>query len=478
MNGRITARVATVIGVVLLLLLLTVVGQAKDAGGATVPPAPSFPVKVGLVAPFSGPVPQYGDSTREGALVAVHQAQAAGWDIEMLERDSRCDPTHVVTATNDLIFNNGVHYLVGAVCSSASRPMSDIAQANQVVQISPSSTAPDITKFPDGTNKDYVFRACFMDPYQGEAMAVLARDIGATEVAVLYNAHNSYVSDLAYYFREAFEALGGAVPVFESYAGDQTDFSALLSQVGAADPHALFLPGLPDKVNAVAEQADALELAVPFLGIDTWHSPDLRADLLEGAYFSTHFWPDDPRQVVQDFVAACGAAYGKTPDFVAALAYDATAVLVQAIAEAGIDDTALVRDQLATAGYQGVTGDIAFDEYGDPLKGAAIIHITGGQQELERYLYLHITNLAAINDGPTRLGSTTTFTATVQTGSNVTYTWSFGDGATDSGQLVTHTYLAPGSFTATVTATNEYNSESAQTTLSVYASVYLPLVLR
>ena len=436
-------------------------------------------MKLGIVAPFTGPVPDFGARTRDGALIAIHQAQAAGWDIETLERDSRCSSEHVVTATNDLIFNHGLHYLIGAVCSSASLPMSEIAQANQVVQISPVSTAPDVTKRPDGTNKDYVFRACFMDPYQGKAMAVLARNLGAADVAVLYNADNSYSRDLAQYFRNDFETLGGTVPVYESYAGDQTDFSALVSQVEAADPSFLFVPGFAEEVNAIAEQADTLDVGVTFLGIDTWDSPDLRLDLVEGAYFSTHFWPEDPRQVVVDFVAAYSAAYGKKPEFIAALAYDATAILLQAIAEAGVDDASLVRDQLAAADYQGVTGEIAFNEYGDPLKGAAIIHIAGGERQLEKYLYLHVTELTATNDGPTNLGSATTFSATVQTGSNVTYTWSFGDGATDSGPLVTHTYLAPGTFTATVTATNEYNSETAQTSVAVHGNrVYLPLVLR
>jgi branched-chain amino acid transport system substrate-binding protein len=394
MNARIAAKVAAVIAIVGLLLLLTVaVGQATDERDAAIPPSPGFPVKLGLVAPFTGPVPSFGERTRDGALVAIQQAETAGWDIQTLQRDSQCSSEHAVTATNDLIFNQGVHYLIGAVCSSASRPMSEIAQANQVVQISPVSTAPDITKLPDGTSKDYVFRACFLDPFQGKAMAVLARDLGANEVAVLYNADNSYVRDLAQYFKGDFEALGGTVPVYESYAGDQSDFSELLSQVEAADPDALFLPGFPEKVNTIAEQADALDFAVTFLGVDLWDSPDLRIDLLEGAYFSTHFWPGDPRQVVVEFVAAYSATYGTTPDFLAALAYDATAILLQAVAEAGVDDASLVRDQLAAAEYQGVTGEIAFDEYGDPLKGAAIIHIAGGERELERHLYLHITEL-------------------------------------------------------------------------------------
>jgi branched-chain amino acid transport system substrate-binding protein len=474
-------RVSLVFAICVAAVVLasaTVSGQAAGRAESQTPPPPGFQVKVALVLPLSGFGQDMGERTRDGALMAIQEAQAAGWDIQTVLADSECAPEVAVDAANQVIFTDTVKYIVGAVCSSASIPISEIAEANHIVQISPVSTDPRVTTHDDGTNKEYVFRACFLDPFQGRVMAAVARDLGATTAAVMYDEGDAYISGLAGYFRSAFEDMGGSVPVYEAYTSAVHDFSGILSTVAAADPDVLFLPEHYSRVNEIAAQADALGIQARFLGADGWDSPDLRFDLLDGAYFSTHFWAGDPRQVVVDFGQAYSTTYGTQPDALAALGYDATGVLLQAIAEAGVDNPSVVKDEMAGIAYEGVTDKIAFDEFGDPIKGAAIVAIEGGQTSFFKWV-APISRLVATNDSPTEWPQTTILTATIATGSDVAYAWRLGDGSIGSGQTVTHTYPMPDDFTAVVTASNRFNSITATTTVKVIGyRVFLPVVMR
>ena len=445
---------------VVALTSATASGQSEAPVVLQVPPAPGFQVKLALILPVSGPAQSVGVPTRDGALLAIQQAQAAGWDIQTVLADSRCDAQTAADVANQAIFTDTVKYIIGAACSSASISISEIAEQNHVVQISPTSTDSRLTVHEDGTNKEYVFRACFLDPLQGPVMAAVARDLGATTAAVTYNADSSYVSRLAGYFRSNFEGMGGSVPVYEAYTNDDHDFSEILGQVVTADPDVLFLPDYYTKVNEIAEQADALAVQATWLGADLWGFPGLRLDLLEGAYFSNHFWAGDPRPVVEDFVLAYSAAHGEQPNTLPALGYDAVTILLQAIAEAGADDPLVVKDRMAGIAYEGLTGRLSFNGFGDPIKGAAIVRVESGQANFDRWV-APVSNPAAQIGSVTDLGQTTTFTATVATGNDVTYTWAFGDGLTGSGQVVTHIYATSGAFTAVVTASNRINSVSA-----------------
>ena len=477
---RLTCMTLIFVPVVIALALTFVAasGQAMAQAGPQAPPAPGFPVKVAILVPLSGPVQSYGEATRDGALLAIQEAQAAGWDIQTVYADTQCDSLVAADAANQVIFTDTVKYIVGAVCSSASIAISEIAEENHVVQISPVSTNPGVTVHEDGTNKEYVFRACFLDPFQGRVMAAVARDLGATTAAVMYDEGNAYVSGLAESFRSNFEDMAGSVPVYESYTGADHDFSVILGQVATADPDVLFLPDYYSRVNEIVEQADVLGVEVRFLGGDGWDSPGLRFDLLEGAYFSTHFWPGDPRQTVVDFVETYSTTYGTQPSTLGALGYDAAGILLQSIAEAGVDDASVVKDAMAGIAYDGVTDKIAFDEFGDPIKGAAVINITGGETSFVKYV-APVSKPVATSDSPTDFRETTTLTATVATGSDVVYTWALGDGSIRNGQVVTHTYGTVGTFTAVVTASNRINSVTATTTVEVIGhQVYLPVVMR
>ena len=358
-----------------------IVGEALAAPAvamANVPAAPGFPIKLAIVAPLSGDVKTFGESTRDGALMKFDEAKAAGWDIEIIIADSKCDPQEAANAANKVIFEDEVNYIVGEVCSSASIPISEIAEANQVLQISPTSTNPSVTVNEDGSNKEYVFRACFLDPFQGEVVAALAKELGASTAAVLYDVGNDYVKGLAEYFKASFEDMGGSVVVYEAYTKDDTDFSGVLGKVAAANVDVLFLPDYYAKNNLIAAQVKEKGITATLLGGDGWDSPELQFELFEGGYHSNHYSPADPRPVVQNFVQAFEAEYGAVPDALATLAYDATGILLQSISEAGADDPAAVKEKMAAIAYEGVSGEITYDGFGNPVKKAAIIKISGG----------------------------------------------------------------------------------------------------
>ena len=389
--------------VVLLVVSMVLSGCAKPtptpkpvAKPTAVPPTavpepPSEePIKIAILAPLSGDVKTFGESTRDGALMAFEEWNAKGGvlgrQIEVIIGDTKCDAQEASNAANKVIFEDGVHYIVGAVCSSASIPISEIAEPNGVLQISPTSTNPAVTINEDGSNKEYVFRACFLDPFQGEVVAALAMELGAKSSAVLYDVGNDYVKGLAEYYKAAFEAMGGTVPVFEAYTKEDTDFSAILTKVASANVDALFLPDYYSKNNLIAAQVKEKGIDALLLGGDGWDSPELDLPLFEGGYHSNHYSPADPRPLVQNFVQAYADQYGFEPDALATLAYDAAHILLQAISEAGVDDASVVKDKMAALQFEGVSGDITFDERGDPVKKAAIIKVEGGQKVFYKFV--------------------------------------------------------------------------------------------
>ena len=354
---------------------------------AVVPPAPGVPIKIGLLFPMTGDVKTYGESSVNAINLAFDEARAAGWEIETTLDDTKCDAQEAANVGNKAITQDKVHYILGAVCSSASIPISEIANDAHVLQISPTSTNPQVTINEDGSNKEYVFRTCFLDPFQGEVNATFAiNDLGAKKAAVLYDVGNDYVKGLAEYYKASFEDLGGEVSIFEAYTKDDTDFSALLTKVAEANVDVLFLPDYYNKVNVIAKQAKEKGITAIMQGGDGWDSPLLDLEAVDGGYHSNHYSPADPRPVVQDFVANYTTKYGAAPDALAALAYDAARVLLQAISEAGVDDPAAVRDALQNIHYEGVAGEIVYNDVGDPQKTAAINHITGGKVEFVKFV--------------------------------------------------------------------------------------------
>ncbi len=366
--------------------LLVVLALAISFGCAKEPEQ----VKIGVLAPLSGPVPTFGVMTRDGALLAIEEWNAKGGvlgkKIAAVVEDSQCTPDPAVNAANKLIDQNKVKYLVGEVCSKASIPVSEIANSKKVIQISPTSTNPDVTVTKDGKVKDYIFRACFIDPFQGTVGAKFAVDVlKAKSAFIILDQANDYVKGLAEFFEKAFTAAGGKVVGKETYTSKDTDFSTILAKVAAAKPDIVYLPDYYNIVNLASKQAKEKGIKAPFLGGDGWDSSDLDRKAADGGYFTNHYSPEDNRPEVQNFVKAFGAKYKddkgqpKVPDALAALAYDATNILIQAIKDAGADDTAKVKDAMAKISFNAVSGKITFDPNHNPVKSATILAVKDGK---------------------------------------------------------------------------------------------------
>jgi len=361
----------------LVLVALVMSGCGAPTGGSTAGGA----LKMAVLAPLSGPVPTFGVNTRDGALLAIDEWNAKGGvlgkKITPVVEDSQCTPDPAVNAANKVIDQDKVHYIIGEVCSKASIPVSEIANAKKVIQISPTSTNPSVTVDKDGKTKDYIYRACFIDPFQGTVGANFAlNNLKAKTVFIMSDQSNDYVKGLAEFFEKAFVAGGGKVVGKENYTGTDTDFSAILSKAAAAKPDLMYLPDYYNVVNLVTKQAKEKGITAPFLGGDGWDSSDLDKQAAAGGYFTNHYSPEDPRPEVQNFVKNYKAKYkGTTPDALAALAYDATNLMLEGIKAAGADDTTKVKDSLSKITFNGVSGKITFDGQHNPVKSATILAV-------------------------------------------------------------------------------------------------------
>lgn len=374
--------------VVLIAGVVIVPGCAKKA-------AEEKTLKVGVVAPMTGDVKTFGDSTKAGFDLALEEAggKAGDYTIVPVYADDRNDPTESANVATKLITQDGVKAIIGSVASKCSIAVSEIAQANKVVQITSTSTNPRVTVDPQaGGRKDYVFRACFIDPFQGKIAAKFALEtLGAKKAAVMYDQGNDYTIGLANFFKDNFEAGGGQVVAFEAYSKDDADFSAQLTKIAGLGIDLLYLPDYYNKVSLIGQQARDKGITAPFMGGDGWDSPDLDYNVMQGGYFTNHYSPDDPSETVQAFVTAYKAKYGATPDALAALAYDATKLLLKAIETANSDDPTAIRDALKGLSLQVVSGNISFDANGDPTKAAVIMQVTF-ENGVKGYKYVATVN--------------------------------------------------------------------------------------
>ena len=364
--------------VISLLIVASLVLTACGGGSAA-----SGPIKIAILAPLSGQVQTFGESTRDGALLAIEEWNAKGGvlgqKIETVIADSQCSADPAVNAANKVIDQDKVKYIVGEVCSSASIPISEITEAKGVVQISPTSTNTQVTLNQDGSTKQYVFRACFIDPFQGLVMAKFALGQGKKTAFIMFDKGNDYVLGLAEAFEKSFTAGGGTIVGKEAYTKEDTDFSAILTKVADSKAEVLFLPDYYNIINLVGAQAKERGVTAVMMGGDGWDSADLDLAAAEGGFFSNHYAAEDTRPIVQDFVKRYESKYGAKPDALAALAYDATNLLLAAIEKAGKDDPALVTDALAALEYEAVSGKITFDAQHNPVKSAVVMQVKDGK---------------------------------------------------------------------------------------------------
>jgi branched-chain amino acid transport system substrate-binding protein len=349
-------------------------------------------IKVGEFASLTGKEATFGQSSHEGTLLAIEEINAAGGvlgkKLELITEDTQSKAGEPATVVNKLISRDGVVAVLGEVASSRSLEAAPICQQNQIPMISPSSTNPKVTE-----TGDYIFRVCFIDPFQGTVMANFAtRTLKAKKVAVFTDVKSDYSKGLAKYFVDQFKANGGTITAELDYNGGDKDFKAQLTAIKATSPDGIFVPGYYTDVAIICIQARQLGLDVPLFGGDGWESEklvEIGKDAVEGTYFSTHYHPDVGSEMSKNFVANYKKRFnGKTPDALAACGYDSAFVLADAIKRASSTEGPKIRDALAaTKGLEAVTGTITINEHRDPVKAAVILKVENG-----KYKYLETVN--------------------------------------------------------------------------------------
>jgi branched-chain amino acid transport system substrate-binding protein len=340
-------------------------------------------ILVGEYGSLTGTTATFGQSTHNGITQAFDEINTAGGllgkKVKVLVEDDRSQPEEATTAVTKLINQSHVVAMLGEVSSSRSLAAAPICQANKVPMVTPSSTNPRVTQV-----GDYIFRVCFIDPFQAPVMAKFAANtLKIKRVAILTDVRNDYSIGLQTFFRQSFKALGGEIVAEQSYSEGDSDFRAQLTQIKAANPEAIYLPGYYTEAATIARQARELGITVPLMGGDGWDSPklfEIGGEALDGCYISNHYSVDDPSPAIQKFVADYKARYNASPDALAALGYDAARILADAIKRAGSTDGEKVRDALKSVkDFAGVTGKITINADRNAVKPAVVLKIEKGK---------------------------------------------------------------------------------------------------
>lgn len=369
--------------VYLLLVGVILVGLGFGISGCNKSNADT--IKIGQFASLTGSEATFGVSSDEGLRLAVDEINSQGGvlgkQIELVTEDNRGQTSETQTVVQKLINRDKVVAIIGEVASSRSKAAAPICQQNKIPMISPASTNPEVTAI-----GDYIFRVCFIDPFQATVMSKFAlNSLKVNKVALLIDVKNAYSTGLAENFRRVFTEMGGQVISEQQYSAGDKDFKAQLTALMNDQPQAIFIPGYYTDVNLISIQARELGITIPLFGGDGWESEKLTegkaGNALEGSFFSTHASIDDPNPKIQDFVRKYKAKYnGKTPDTMALLAYDAGMVLFDAIKKAGSTEGPKIKDAIAnTKDFPGVSGNITINGERNAVKPAVVMEIKSGK---------------------------------------------------------------------------------------------------
>jgi branched-chain amino acid transport system substrate-binding protein len=333
-------------------------------------------VPIGAVFPLSGQVAFYGTESRDGAQLAIDEVNAAGGvlgkQLALIAEDDEGDAAKSVNAFTKLTTQNKVAYILGSSTSGATKSMTALAQQLKVVLISPSATALDVTDA-----GDYIFRACFIDPFQGIVGADFAYEtLGSRKAAVLYDAGADYNTGLADEFKKEFAKVGGVVAADEAYQTGDVDFSAQVTRIKSQNPDVVYLPNYYNDVALQAKQLRAQGVTCALLGGDGWDGLiDNAGDEALKGFWSAGFASDTTDPKGQAFVKAFEARFKRPASQFSALGYDAMMLVIDGIKAAGTFDTAKVKDAMAKLNGSYITGNIRFDANRNPIKGATINEI-------------------------------------------------------------------------------------------------------
>ncbi|MEP6912533.1 MAG: ABC transporter substrate-binding protein [bacterium] len=344
-------------------------------------------IMVGYYGDLTGRTSNFGQSSKNGVEMAVDELNSAGGingrQIQVLSEDDEGRPEKSATVVTKLIDQDKVIALIGETTSGNTLAAAPKAQSAKVPMISPAATTPAVTEV-----GDYIFRVCFIDPFQGEVMAKFAANtLKAKTAAIMLDFNSPYSRGLTQFFEKSFNKLGGRVINTQSYTQGDRDYKAQLTAIRSENPDVIYVPGYYGEVGVIAKQAQQLGIKTPLLGGDGWDATqlwELGGDALNGDFISNHYSVDDPSPAIQKFVANYKTRYGNVPDALAALAYDAMQVLADSIKRAGTTAGPQLRDAIAhTKGFAGVTGNITIDENRNALKPAVVLKLQD-----HKYIYV------------------------------------------------------------------------------------------
>ena len=346
-------------------------------------------IKIGEYASLTGKEAGFGQTSHQGVVLALEEINAAGGvlgkKLELFHEDNQTKSGESATAVKKLISREKVIALIGEVSSGRSLEAAPIAQAAKIPMVAPAATNPKVTE-----TGDYIFRVCFIDPFQGTVMAKFAKeDLKARRVAIFSSVSNAYSLGLAKFFKETFIPAGGEVVSEKNFSEGDKDFRAQLTAVKAAGVDAVFVPGYYTESALIVRQARDLGLTMPFFGGDGWEDEQLLkigGEALNGCYYSTHFSAENTDPVVAAFTAKYKARWNnESPGAFSALGYDAVYILADAIKRAGGTDGPKLRDALAaTKDFPGVSGMTTIDKDRNASKSATIIALQGGRAKFHK----------------------------------------------------------------------------------------------
>jgi branched-chain amino acid transport system substrate-binding protein len=339
-------------------------------------------VRIGVFMSTTGSTANFGISSVNGIKMAADEVNAAGGingkQVQLLIEDDRSDASEAATIVTKFVTQDQVHAVIGEVASSRSIAAAPIAQNAKIPMLTPSSTNPEVTK-----KGDFIFRSCFIDPYQGAAIAQFAaKTLGAKTAAIMVDRKNDYSTGLEKVITEIFTRLGGKIVATQSYQEGDQDFNAQLTSLKGTNPEVIFVPGYYNDVGLIAKQARDKGITVPLIGGDGWDSEQLYkigGTALNGSYFTNHYSPFDTEPRVVKFVTDYKSRYNSTPDALAATAYDAANIMFDAIKRSKSLSGPDIRDALAaTNAFPGVTGTVTFNQQRDAVKPIVMIEIKDG----------------------------------------------------------------------------------------------------
>lgn len=374
-----------------LVLGTVLAGLAAGCGGGE---KKADAIKVGANLEMTGGSASYGISSKNAIELAFKEINEKGGingkQLELVVADNKSEAAEATNAMQKLVSQDNVVAVIGPNLSSSVIAASAINNSAKVLDIAPMATNPYVTvDQASGKTKDFNYRTCFIDPFQGTVMAKFATaELGVGNAAVLIDNSSDYAKGLAQFFKENFVKEGGAVTAEESYLQKDTDFKATLTKIKATNPDFLYVPGYYQEVGLIVKQARELGMNMPIAGGDGWDSakmPEIAgAAALNNTYFSSLYSPEDSSDINKNFVAAYEKAYGQKPDVFAALSYDSALLVAEAIKNAGSTEPAKISEAMAKInGFSGVSGSVTFDDKHNPVKSAVILEYKDGAQSLK-----------------------------------------------------------------------------------------------